>query len=105
MARSSSALVAALALAACTPSSPKKASCGGGETASDDPAFCYKVPAGFKAGGEAIKREGWFSVAYAGDGKASVSFIARDPSGFDAQWKSLEANSKGSKAADVKIED
>ena|SRR5258706_7137092 len=104
MPRWSPALLAALAFAACTPSAPKKASCGAGETANDDPPLCYKVPAGFKASGDAVKREGWFSAAYASD-KASVSFIARDSSGYEAQWKSLEANSRASKAADVKTED
>ena len=98
------ALLAALAVAGCKPGGSKGA-CGSGETANADPAFCYKLPAGFAARGEPVARKGWFNIAYSGDDKASVNFIALGPDGFDARWKELQGNSKSAKATDAKEEE
>jgi hypothetical protein len=76
--------------------------CGSGETANPDPPFCYKVPNGFKQRGETAKRAGWFSIAFADEGKARVDFIVRDLDGFDGRWKALQNNAKGAKATDAK---
>jgi hypothetical protein len=95
-------LFAALALTGC-----KKlaGACGAGETANSDPPFCYKVPTGFMQRGEPAKRAGWFSISYGDEGKAKITFIARDLATFDSAWKGLQSNAKSAKASDAKEEE
>jgi hypothetical protein len=80
------------------------AGCKSGETANDDPPLCYRVPSGMKAKGEPIRRPGHFQIAFAGDGAAKISFLARDAATFDSTWKALQGNAARSKATDAKEE-
>ncbi len=79
--------------------------CASGETANEDPPFCYRVPAGMTQKGDPIRRTGHFQIGYQGDGGAKVSFLARDLGTFDSTWKALQANAAGSKASDAKEEE
>jgi hypothetical protein len=109
------AMVCALALVcgACKPqgsgsgSGPGSApaSCGAGETANASPPFCFKLPGGFKPHGEPLQREGFFSIGFASDDKASIHFNVRELDKFDSSWKALLGNAASSKAADVKEAD
>lgn len=78
--------------------------CGEGETANEDPPFCYRVPDGMKPRGEPIRREGHYQIGFAGHA-GKVSFLARDLSTFDATWKALQANAARAKATDAKEEE
>jgi hypothetical protein len=76
--------------------------CRIGEKANDDPPFCYHVPAGMTLKGEPVRKKGHFQITYEGEGGATISFFAKNLDAFDTTLKFLEANARGSKAADVK---
>lgn len=78
--------------------------CGTGETANEDPPFCYRVPEGMTPRGEPIRREGHFQIGFTGDA-GKVSFLARDLATFDSTWKALQANAARAKASDAREEE